>query len=75
MTTRTTTKLPAITLAAVASVVFWSLKPIFISMIGDRGDCAEVYVASAAIAVAVSILVSCVFWKRTSALLRSGGRL
>jgi glycine betaine/proline transport system substrate-binding protein len=74
VTTRTTTKLPAITLAAVASVVFWSLKPIFISMIGDRGDYAEVYVASAAIAVAVSILVSCVFWKRTSALLRSGGR-
>ena len=74
MTTRTTTKLPAITLAAVASVVFWSLKPIFISMIGDRGDYAEVYVASAAIAVGVSILVSCIFWKRTSALLRSGGR-
>lgn len=74
MTTRTTTKLPAITLAAVASVVFWSLKPIFISMIGDRGDYAEVYVASAAISMAVSLIVSCMFWRHTRTLLRAGSR-
>lgn len=68
-------KLPAIALAAVASVVFWSLKPIFISMIGDRGDYAEVYVVSAAIAVGVSTVVSLIFWKRTLALLRSGSHI
>ncbi|MGO1655640.1 MAG: glycine betaine ABC transporter substrate-binding protein [Brevibacterium yomogidense] len=72
---RSTTKLPAIALAAVASVVFWSLKPIFISMIGDRGDYAEVYVASGTIAVAVSIIASCICWKYTRALLRSGPHL
>lgn len=64
--------LPAIALAAVASVVFWSLKPIFISIIGDRGDYAEVYIASGSIAVFVSLVVACVFWKQTLSLARSG---
>lgn len=78
MTTRidsSASKLPAIALAAIASVVFWSLKPIFISMIGDRGDYAEVYVASGAISVAVSVAASCVCWKYTKKLIASGAHL
>ncbi|MGX1591645.1 glycine betaine ABC transporter substrate-binding protein [Glutamicibacter sp. NPDC055491] len=63
-------KLPAIALAAVASVVFWSLKPIFISIIGDRGDYAEVYVVSATIAVLSSLVFSLIFWRKTKNLFR-----
>lgn len=40
--------------AAVLAVILWSLKPVFISVIGDRGDYAEVYVVAAAFSVAVS---------------------
>ncbi len=67
-------KLPvtAITIAALTAVAFWSLKPIFISIIGERGDFAEVYVASGAISVAVSILGVLILRKKSLALIRGG---
>ena len=65
----------AITMAALTAVAFWSLKPIFISAIGDRADYAEVYVVSGAISVATSALGMLVLGKHTVALLRAGRRI
>ncbi|WP_152361111.1 glycine betaine ABC transporter substrate-binding protein [Microlunatus speluncae] len=62
----------AITIAAVAAVAFWSLKPVLISVIGDRGDYAEVYVVAGAISVLTSLLVAAIFWKRSVAVVRGG---
>lgn len=58
--------------AAITAVALWSLKPIFVSAIGDRGDYAEVYIAAAAIAVATSIMIALLMRKQTMALLRGG---
>ncbi|MFC7620682.1 DMT family transporter [Microlunatus sp. GCM10028923] len=63
---------PAITIAAVSAVAFWSLKPVLISVIGDRGDYAEVYVAAGLISVLTSALVASFFWKKTVAVARGG---
>lgn len=63
---------PAIALAAVSAVVFWSLKPIFISMIGDRGDYAEVYVAAGLMALIASVVVAALYWRRTKAIVQGG---
>ncbi|MFE6648082.1 glycine betaine ABC transporter substrate-binding protein [Nocardioides sp. NPDC057772] len=62
----------AVTLAALTAVAFWSLKPIFISIIGDRGDFAEVYVTAASISVLVSAIGATVLWRRTARLFRGG---
>lgn len=62
----------AIALAALTSVALWSLKPIFISMIGDRGDYAEVYVAAATISVAASALAALLLWRKSASILRGG---
>jgi glycine betaine/proline transport system substrate-binding protein len=62
----------AVTLAALTAVAFWSLKPIFISIIGDRGDFAEVYVTAASISVLVSVIGATVLWRRTLRLFRGG---
>ena len=64
----------AVTTAAVVAVALWSLKPIFISIIGDRGDFAEVYVMAAAISVAVSAVGALALRRRTVAVLRGGRR-
>lgn len=64
----------AITIAALTAVIFWSLKPIFISIIGERGDYAEVYVASGVISVAVSAVLSAAMFRSVAKLLRGGRR-
>ncbi|MFZ2240736.1 MAG: glycine betaine ABC transporter substrate-binding protein [Gordonia amarae] len=64
----------AITVAAITAVAFWSLKPIFITEIGDRGDYAEVYIASASISVVTSAVVSLFLWRKVVALARGGRR-
>lgn len=63
---------PAIALAAISAVIFWSLKPIFISMIGDRGDYAEVYIAAGVMALIGSLAVSAIYWRRTKSIIRGG---
>nr|BFF21003.1 hypothetical protein GCM10025730_45240 [Promicromonospora thailandica] len=62
----------AVTIAALTAVAFWSLKPVFISIIGDRGDFAEVYVVAGAISVVTSVVGALVLRRRTIAVLRGG---
>lgn len=62
----------AVALAALTAVAFWSLKPIFISIIADRGDYAEVYVTSGAIALVASAIVAIILRRWTTTLLRGG---
>lgn len=64
----------AVTLAAITAVAFWSLKPIFISMIGDRGDYAEVYIAAGSISVITSAVLSVLLWRRVVQICRGGRR-
>lgn len=61
-----------VTIAAVTAVAFWSLKPVFISIIGDRGDFAEVYVMAGMISVIVSAIGALVLGRTTIAVLRGG---
>lgn len=63
----------AITAAALVAVAFWSLKPIFITFVGDRGGFAEVYVASAAVSVLVSGTGVLLLRGDARALVRAGG--
>lgn len=63
---------PAIAAAALTAVAFWSLKPVFISIIGDKGGYAEVYIAAASISTAVSFVVAALMWRSTRALLFGG---
>lgn len=67
-------KLPVtvVTIAAVTAVAFWSLKPVFISIIGDRGGFAEVYVMAGVISVVVSAAGALVLWRRTVGVVRGG---
>lgn len=59
-------------MVALVAVAFWSLKPIFITIVGDRGGFGVVYVASAAISLVVSA-AAVVFLRRDAhALLRAG---
>lgn len=62
----------AVTIAALTAVAFWSLKPVFISIIGDRGDFAEVYVVAGAISVVTSVVGALVLRRKTLAVLRGG---
>lgn len=62
----------AVTVAALTAVAFWSLKPVFISIIGDRGDYAEVYVVAGTISVLSSLVGALVLRRRTAAVLRGG---
>ena len=62
----------AVTIAAVTAVAFWSLKPVFISIIGDRGDFAEVYVMAGTISVIVSAAGTLVLGRQTVAVVRGG---
>lgn len=64
----------AVTIAAITAVALWSLKPIFISMIGDRGDYAEVYLVAGSISVLTSVVVSALLWRRVAAIARGGRR-
>lgn len=64
----------AVTIAAITAVAFWSLKPIFISMIGDRGDYAEVYVVAGSISVVTSAVISILLWRRVVQICRGGRR-
>ena len=66
--------LVAVTLAALTAVAFWALKPVFISIIGDRGDFAEVYIASAVISVLASAVGVVVLRKKSMAVIRGGRR-
>lgn len=61
-----------VTIAAVTAVAFWSLKPVFISIIGDRGGFAEVYVAAGLISVIVSAVGALVLWRTTMVVARGG---
>lgn len=62
----------AVTVAALTAVAFWSLKPVFISIIGDRGDFAEVYVMAAVISVLASAVGVLVLRKKTVAIVKGG---
>lgn len=62
----------AVTIAALTAVTFWSLKPVFISIIGDRGDFAEVYVVAAAISMVASAAGALVLRKKTVAIVLGG---
>lgn len=76
MTTETTStpklSVAAVTVAALTAVAFWSLKPVFISIIGDRGDFAEVYVVAGTISVLTSVVGALVLRKKTRAVVRGG---
>lgn len=63
-----------IALAALTAVAFWSLKPIFISVIGDRGGYAEVYVAAATISILTSTVCCPFLWRRLLMVSRGGRR-
>ncbi|WP_129784877.1 glycine betaine ABC transporter substrate-binding protein [Promicromonospora panici] len=74
-TARTSTpklSVAAVTIAALTAVAFWSLKPVFISIIGDRGDFAEVYVVAAVISLLASAAGALVLWRKTMAIARGG---
>ncbi|PIE11387.1 MAG: hypothetical protein CSA72_04530 [Rhodobacterales bacterium] len=62
--------LPFVAVAAATAVAFWALKPIFISMIGDRAGYAEVFVAAGLISVASSLFCAVLMWRRSFRLLR-----
>jgi glycine betaine/proline transport system substrate-binding protein len=63
--------LPFVVLAAIVAVGFWSLKPIFIAMVGDRTGYVEVFLISSSIASAASLLIALLMYQATSRLLRS----
>ena len=64
----------AVTVAAVTAVALWSLKPVFISIIGDRVGFAEVYVVAGAISVLASAIGALVLRRRTLAVAKGGRR-
>lgn len=75
MTTRSDASkipVPAIAAAALTAVIFWSLKPVLISIIGDKGGYAEVYIASGTISTCLSLIIALAMWRTTRQLLRGG---
>ncbi len=67
------TPLPLIVAAAVTAVCFWSFKPIFITLIGDRAGYGEVFVAAGLISVATSLVIALAMGRRTLTLVRAPG--
>jgi len=65
--------LPFVVIAATTAVAFWSLKPIFITLIGDRASYGEVFVAAGSIAVATSLIAALIFGRSTVKLVRAPG--
>jgi len=63
--------LPWIAGAAFVAVVFWSLKPVFVTLVGDRASFSEIFVVAGSISVATSLLVSLALWKDVAALVSS----
>lgn len=59
-------------LAALTAVLFWSLSPVLITIIGDRASYAEVYLAATSMSVVVSLLGCAVRGRSTANLLRGG---
>jgi len=65
--------LPLVAAATIIAVAFWSLKPIFISMIGDRTGYAEVFIIAGGISTSVSIVVALIMARTTGRLVTSRG--
>ena len=63
--------LPLVAAAAVVAVSFWSLKPIFIALIGDRTGYAEVFILAGTISTIVSSIVAGVMWRTTLKLVKA----
>jgi drug/metabolite transporter (DMT)-like permease len=59
-------------LAAICAVLMWSLKPVFITLLGDRATFVEAYLLSAVFAVVGGAVVMAVRWPTTMAVLRAG---
>ena len=67
------TPMPLIVAAAVMAVGFWSLKPVFITLVGDRAGPGEVFVAAGVMSVLASLLGALVMGRSTSALIGAAG--
>lgn len=63
----------AILVSAVIAVMFWSLKPVFVSLMGTDVGFVEVYLLSVGISLIGSLVISA-FWHRSTVAIISGGR-
>lgn len=60
------------TMAAFTAVAFWSLKPVLISIISDRGGFAEAYLTAGIISVIASAIGMIVLCRRTGVVVQGG---
>lgn len=68
-----TLPLPLVAAATIIAVSFWSLKPIFISLIGDRTGYAEVFLIAGAISTSVSVIAALLMARKTYSLVTAEG--
>ncbi len=57
--------LPLIAAAAIVAVAFWSFKPIFISLVGDKTGYAEVFIIAGGISATTSLVIAAILGKTT----------
>ena len=63
--TKNNTPVPYVIIAAVLAVGLWAFAPVFVTLIGDKAGAMEAMLVASSSAIAASVVVALVLWRKT----------